>query len=245
VNRRLDVPENPSGRAALEELGRLALREHTMETMLQRVVDLTKVVMPGHSEASISLLVNDRPTTVVFTGALARDCDESQYGRGYGPCLNAAGNGELTEVADTRTDSRWRDYMDKAVEHGALSSLSVPLPISEGIAGGLNIYAREAHAFDEGARTAAQGFVPYAGVAISNMFDYQRTVDLADNLQNAIESRAVIDQAKGILMERYKLTADHAFQLLARVSMQRNIKLRRVAEELVTTGLLPGLPPGQ
>lgn len=83
---------------ALEELGSLALREHSMETLLQRVVDLTKVVMPGHTEASISLLDGDRPSTAVFTGQLALDCDESQYGRGHGPCLHAATSGELTSI---------------------------------------------------------------------------------------------------------------------------------------------------
>jgi AmiR/NasT family two-component response regulator len=72
---------------------------------------------------------------------------------------------------------------------------------------------------------------------------YQDARNMADNLQSALESRAVIDQAKGILMERHKLTDDQAFQVLARISMQNNIKLRVVAEELVLTGQLPGLPP--
>ena len=66
---------------------------------------------------------------------------------------------------------------------------------------------------------------------------------MADNLQVALESRAVIDQAKGILMERHKLTADQAFQVLAQMSMRRNLKLRAIAEELVLTGQLPRTPP--
>jgi GAF domain-containing protein len=140
---------------ALEQLGRLALREHSMETLLQVVVDLVKTVVPGRSEASVSLLVNDRPTTAVYTGQLALDCDESQYGRGYGPCLHAASTGELTEIADTQAETRWPDYMQRAAERGALSSLSVPLPISEGMAGALNIYAREPYAFDDDTRSAA------------------------------------------------------------------------------------------
>jgi GAF domain-containing protein len=229
---------------ALEQLGSLALREHSMETLLQRVVDLTKIVMPGHTEASISLLTGGKPTTAVFTGRLALDCDESQYGSGHGPCLHAATSGELTEVHDVRTDPRWRDYMERAAGHGALSSLSVPLPITEGMAGALNIYAREAHAFDDRARSAAQKFVPYAAVAVGNMQAYQEARNLADNLQVALENRAVIDQAKGILMERHKLTADQAFQVLARISMESNTKLRLIADELVTTGQLPGAPPG-
>jgi AmiR/NasT family two-component response regulator len=69
---------------------------------------------------------------------------------------------------------------------------------------------------------------------------YEDARNLADNLEAALRSRAVIDQAKGILMERFKLTADQAFQVLARASMQRNMKLRDVAEVLVQTGELPG-----
>jgi GAF domain-containing protein len=224
---------------ALEQLGSLMLREHSMDTLLQRVVDLTKIVMPGNTEASMLLMVGDKPTTAVSTGRLATDCDKAQFGHGHGPCLHAASTGEIVEVVDTRTEPRWRDYMAKAAELGALSSLSVPLPIDDDMAGALNIYAREPEAFDESAREAAVKFVPYAAVAVANMHAYDDARAMADNLQRALESRAVIDQAKGILMERHKITADQAFQLLARVSMHSNRKVREIAEELVMTGDLP------
>src|SRR3712207_6759368 len=133
----------PDPAEALEELGRLALREHTMQSLLQSVAELTKRVMPGDTETSVSLLINDKPSTVVYTGRLAMDCDENQYGRGYGPCLHAASTGELTEIANAVTETRWRDYVERAVEHGSLASLSVPLPITEGLDGALNIYRSE------------------------------------------------------------------------------------------------------
>ncbi len=225
-----------SAQQALDQLGRLTLGTHDMQSLLQTVADLAKSVMPGDPEASVTLLVNDKATTAVYTGQLALDCDESQYGRGFGPCLHAASTGELVEIADARADPRWRDYLDRAVERGALGSLSVPLPVSEGVAGALNLYAREPHAFDEDSRSAAVQFGPYAAVAVSNMYAYQDARDMAANLQAALESRAVIDQAKGILIERYKLTPDQAFQALARVSMHTNRKLRDIADDLVRTG---------
>ncbi|WP_138760254.1 GAF and ANTAR domain-containing protein [Modestobacter altitudinis] len=221
---------------ALERLGTITLREHSMESVLQTVVELAKTVLPGNPECSVSLLVNDKASTAVSTGQLATDLDESQYARGYGPCLHAAATSEVTEISDARTDPRWPDYARSAWERGSGSSLSVPLPIAEGIAGALNTYAREPHAFDEDARAAAKRFAPYAAVAVSNMHAYRSAREMADNLQVALESRAVIDQAKGILMERYKLTADQAFQALAAVSMRTNRKARAVAEELVMTG---------
>ena len=120
-----------SAARALEELGRIAFREQSVESLLQRVVDLTNVAMPGQGEVSITILAGGRPTTAVFTGPLALDCDESQYGYGYGPCLHAAVSGELTEIPDARTETRWPGYVQRAAERGALSSLSVPLPVGQ------------------------------------------------------------------------------------------------------------------
>ena len=236
-----DNPRPADPVEALERLGRLSLRELSMESLLQTVADLTKTVMPGHTEASVSLLVKDDPSTVASTGRLATDLDETQYDRDHGPCLHAARTGELIEIGDTRTDPRWPDYMPRAAEHGALSSLSVPLAIDadEQVSGALNIYAREPYAFDEDSRTAATRFAPYAAVAAGNLHAYQSARDMADNLRIALETRGVIDQAKGLLMARHRLTADQAFQVLARMSMKTGRKLRAVADDLVRTGDLP------
>jgi GAF domain-containing protein len=225
---------------ALELLGRLSLRELSMDILLQTVADLTKSVMPGNPDASVLMLVKDRPTTVVTTGSLATDLDETQYAEGDGPCLRAARTGEVIEIRDTRADDRWPGYLPRAVGHGNLSSLSVPLAIDEEqqVTGALNIYARRADAFDEASRSVATRFAPYAAVAAGNLHAYQSARDLADNLKSALDSRAVIDQAKGVLIERYKLTPDQAFQLLARSSMTANRKLRDIADELVRTGEL-------
>jgi GAF domain-containing protein len=231
-------PEPDVAAEALDRLGRLSLRELSMESLLQTVADVAKSVLPGDLEASVSLLVKDRPTTVVSTGPLAVVLDESQYARGHGPCLHAARTGELTEIPDTRTERRWPDYSRDAAEHGNLCSLSIPLAIDTGerVSGALNLYAREAGVFDERARSAATRFGPYAAVAASNLHAYQSARTLAHNLEAALESRAVIDQAKGVLVERFKITPDQAFQMLAEASMKANRKVRDIADHLVATG---------
>jgi GAF domain-containing protein len=231
---------------ALERLGRLTLRENGMRSLLQAVADLAREVMPGHPETSVSLLINDRPVTAAFTGELARACDESQYGRGYGPCLHAAGTGEVVEVVDARTDPRWRDHLAHAAELGVLSTLSVPLPIGEGIVGAVNVYAREPDAFDEHSRAVATRFAAHAAAVAANMYAYEEVRDLADHLERRAESRAVVEQAKGILMERFGISADQAFQLLARAARHADAKVRSVAAGLVRTGEFPqrlGPPP--
>jgi GAF domain-containing protein len=238
-------PQPQDAEAALDRLGRLSLRDLTMEGLLQTVADMAKTVMPGNPEASVLLLVKDEPTTVVSTGQLAVELDERQYERGHGPCMHAARTGELTEIPDTRTDDRWPDYTPRAVQAGNLSSLSVPLAIDEDeqVSGALNLYARRSDAFDADARSAAMRFGPYAAVAAGNLHAYRSARDTAENLQAALESRAVIDQAKGVLIERYKLTPDQAFQLLAQASMHANRKVRDIADDLVHTGELPAATP--
>jgi GAF domain-containing protein len=224
---------------ALERLGHLAFREHCLKSLLQSVAELAKEVMPGDLEASVSLLINDRPSTAVFTGQLALDCDESQYGRGYGPCLHAASTGEMVEIPDAQTETRWRDYMEHAVEHGALSSLSVPLPIHEGIAGAVNIYARKPHAFDEDSRLVATRFAGYAAMVATNMYAYEEARDLIEHLERRVQYRAVVEQASGILMERYQLTADQAMMALTQLARHTDTKVRQIAETLVRTGEIP------
>lgn len=166
---------------ALDQLGRLLLQENSVEGALQTVADLAKQVLPGHPETSISVLFQNVPTTVVYTDQLAIYCDESQYGRGDGPCMHAASSGQLTEIADAKTETRWRDYVQEAAKRGALSSLSVPLPISEkGVFAALNIYARRPNAFDEGSRSVATRFAPLAATAVSNMQAFQDARKVAE-----------------------------------------------------------------
>jgi GAF domain-containing protein len=225
---------------ALEHLGRLSLRELSMEGLLQSLADQTKNVMPGDPEASVTLIIDGRANTVVDTGSLALDLDHAQYERDAGPCLHAARTGVATEIADTRAELRWPDYARQAAQHGNLSSLSVPLVLAgdQRLTGALNVYAREPQAFDARTRSLATGFAPYAAVAAGTVQAYRSARDMADNLQIALASRAVIEQAKGILVERHKLTPDQAFQLLVAASMTTNTKLRDIAGHLVETGEL-------
>jgi GAF domain-containing protein len=233
-------PRSENAVEALERLGWLSLHEMAMKGLLHTVADLAKTMMPGNPETSVTLLVRDHPTTIVSTGQLATDLDETQYECGHGPCLHAARTGEMTEIADTRTDTRWEEYMPRAAEHGNLSSLSAPVAIdaAQQVSGALNVYAREPHAFDEDSRTAATGFSLYAALATGNLLAYQGVRDRTDRQETAPDTPAVLDQAKGILMERLKLTADEASELLGQVSMTTDRSLRTVADDLIRTGEL-------
>jgi GAF domain-containing protein len=230
----------PSGvGAVLEYLGRLPRQERPLEGLLQRVTDLVQTVLPGDPEASVTLLDRQRPATVVATGALAVDLDEAQYAHGHGPCLHAAATWEVADVPDTRLERRWPDYARRAVARGTLRSLSVPLVIDDPqVSGALNIYAGHPHAFDGAGRSAATGIAPFAAVAAGNLSRHRRALQRAADLEAALAARAVIEQAKGILMERHDVTAHGAFRILARASLHTHMTVRRLAEHLVHTGEL-------
>jgi GAF domain-containing protein len=223
--------------AALDELALLRLGAESPQSVLQKVVDLVQQVMPDGADVSITLLRDGAATTAAFTGRRALDLDEVQYGRGHGPCMEAAASGQVVEISDGRTELRWPEYVPAFLRAGALSSLAVPVPAAEASAG-LNVYAPAAAAFTDEDRRAATRFADFAAVALMNMDALQDARELADDLRLAMDHRSVIEQAKGILMERHRLTPDLAFRRLAEASMRRNRKLHDIAEDLVRTGRL-------
>ncbi|MFD2091812.1 ANTAR domain-containing protein [Blastococcus deserti] len=232
-----DGPSTPGPRAARDELTRLVLAEENLQSVLERIVNLVTQVMPAGAEASITLMRDQQTTTAAFTGELALQLDEAQHGQGYGPCIDAALSGQFVEITDGRTEDRWPDYITTFLRSGALSSLAVPVP-AVGLAACLNVYSPAVGAFTDEHRHAAAELAAYAAVVLTNVRTLQEARDQAENLRAAMASRAAIEQAKGILMERYKVTADEAFRLLTAVSMRTNRKVRDLAEHLVLTGEL-------
>ncbi len=225
---------------AFDELGRLSFAEHSMESVLQRVTASAARVLPGEPVISLTILADRGPSTVAATGALAQELDQTQYRLESGPCLAAASTGRTAEIVDTRSPSEWPEFAAIAAAAGCDSVLSFPLPVREKVAGALNVYARQFSVADDGVRRLVSRFADYAVVPVSNMYLYESALERAEHLAAALDSRAVIDQAKGVLMERFKLTPDQAFQALTRVSMETNTKVRDIAERFVTTGDLPG-----
>ena len=220
-------------RDAFAQLGRISFEDTSMHELLQRVAELSKQVIPGVAEASVSLIADDRPRSPAFTGQLALDLDEAQYAHGYGPCLEAAVGQEIRQITDAREETRWPGYPPVCVERGALSSLSVPVPVRENVQAALNLYGREAHAFDGTSQATGREFAAYVAVAVRNMHLYETTREWATNLDAAMRSRAVIEQAKGILMSQRRCDAAEAFSLLAEASQRSNRKLRDIAASLV------------
>ena len=218
---------------AFAELAGITLADHSLERVMEKIAQLTKQAVPGADEVSVTLVERGRPSTVATTGPLAQSLDESQYERGYGPCLDCIDGGEPIHIAHMDDDSRWPDWAAEAVRQGAGSSLSIPVPLQREVAAALNIYSSTEGAFDEGGIDVAVTFAAYAGVALANMHLYRAQERVAEQLQAAMQSRAVIEQAKGILMGQRGCTAQEAFDVMVRMSQDENRKLRDVAQSLV------------
>jgi GAF domain-containing protein len=219
--------------AAFAEFGRIKLGETDLHGVLTRVAELAQDTLPGAGEVSITLVRDGRPYTAAYTGEIALQLDERQYEGNAGPCLQAAADKITVSVPDTATDTRWDGWAPKAAAAGVGSVLSVGLPILDSVTGAVNIYGLRRRAFDDDTVQLAQRFAGYASVALANAHLHDSTANLAQHMQAAMESRAVIEQAKGIIMGDRRCGADEAFAILTKISQDSNRKLRDVAAALV------------
>ena len=230
ANEHLRTEDSPEGLVALSAI---AFADHSMEDVLTRATEIAKRQIPGADEVSITVILNGSPGTVAFSGRLAMDVDERQYESDTGPCLDAIRLGEVVAVPELETDNRWPAYAPGAMAAGVRSSLSTPIQVDHRYVGAVNAYGLEPRAFDEKSGDAARTFAGYASTLITNAELYFTATTRADQMVQAMESRAVIEQAKGILMAARRCNADEAFAVLVRLSQQSHRKLRDVAQALV------------
>ena len=227
--------------AALHQrLAGVVLVGRELPEVLTEIVTIARGALAGAEASSITLIRDERAFTAAYDGQLAMDADELQYQLGHGPCMDAGRAGSLFVVDDMTTDERWPDYARYAAERGVRSSLSVPLPFQGASIGALNNYATSPRAFGEADVALGEEVAAFVAIAVGNAEAAARATDDVANMRQAMISRSVIEQAKGILMERYKITAGQAFTLLTHASQRSNVKLREIAEELTSTGVLRG-----
>lgn len=219
--------------AAFAELGRIRLSETPLNGVLSRVALLARATVSGAAEVSVTLVTDRGAHTPVFTGEIAARLDEWQYREDRGPCIEAAMTTATLSVPDLSREDRWTVYTRRAIEAGVHSALSVGLPVQDAVTGALNLYGFAPHAFDDDAVIVAQTFASYAAVALANAHTYDATATLARQMREAMAHRAIIEQAKGILMAKEGGTADEAFARLSKLSQDSNRKLRDVAAALV------------
>jgi GAF domain-containing protein len=224
---------SPDPRAAFAELSKIMLGAQPLSDTLARVAELAKQAIPGAAEVSVTLAQDGTVCSVAFTGLLACHLDERQYDAGFGPCMDAALSGDTVAIDDTAHSDTYPDFGQVAARRGITHTMSIGLPVEGRIVGALNVYGRDSTPFDETTEQLATAFASYAGGAVANAGVYATTATLAGNLRKALESRAIIEQAKGILMARHHYSADAAFDWLVQRSQHTNRKVRAIAQDIV------------
>lgn len=194
---------------------------------------------PYPALASVTMREDGAFCTVASTHAAATEVDQAQYQASEGPCLDAVDDAIV--YAPAFPDNRWPRLGACPTESGVQSAVSYRLltaaPLTDASLGGsLNSYATSPHAFDVEAREIGLVLAAHASVAASTVHERTALEQLGGQLHEALSSRDVIGQAKGILMERLRITPDDAFDALRRASQRLNLKLREIAQNLVETG---------
>lgn len=216
------------------------LETDSLEDFLQVLADAALEL--SHVEGvGVTLEREGRPVTVVSAGPPAPKLDEKQYGQDDGPCLQSLRTDEEVTVRDMLDESRWGDYPAYAASCGIRSSLSLPIAAHTHTAGALNLYAGPPAAFEDADLTALRSLAAQATGGIALAQRIADTQEFADQLQTAMQSRSVIDQALGVVMGQNRCTAQEAFTILRSASRHRNIKLRDLCRELITG--VTGRPP--
>lgn len=227
------------------EISRALWSAPTIQDTLQRIVDFSVETIDGCDGAGISFIMGDTITTPVWTNPTVVDIDTQQYSTGEGPCLDAIGKELSYYSEDLASDKRWPVFGPRAAEAGMRSLLSFRL-FGSSTLGALNLYAHSPSAYSVEDRAKGLIFATHAGIAldaaqtVAGMTEALavETKRLSD-LKGALDSREIIGQAEGVLMERELISSDEAFRLLREASQHLNIKLRRVAQLLVDTGQFP------
>lgn len=226
--------------AAMQELAGLLVTDETLETTLQRIAELAVRTLPDCHAAGVTLVAGNTYVTAAWTDGCTISVDKAQYDDGDGPCLEALRTQRIVRTGREGAKLRWPNFARAAESEQVCSFLAAPLPLRGESIGALNLYSRHDHGFEELDDALICMFAGQATVALANAKVYRDALQLSEQLREAIDSRAVIEQAKGILMARHGVDSEAAFRMLRDDSQNRNVKLRLIAGEIVAS--VSGLP---
>lgn len=215
--------------AALAHATETISEPRTLQDTLDAIVHATRSSVPEFGHVSVSERHRDGTIeTLAGTDQLVWELDALQYDIEEGPCVQALEEEPLVVVPHLRHEQRWPRYVPAAAARGVRSQMGVRLFSNGRHVGGLNLYSTEHDEVDPDTAETARLLATHVAVVLGHaQHEHQ--------LHQALQSRKTIGQAIGIVMERYRIDPDRAFQFLVRASSNGNIKLRDLAEEIVTS----------
>jgi len=207
--------------------------EDDLLTLLQHVAEIAQNAIDGASSTGVTIDLGGRVYTAVHTDQRTLRVDTEQYDAGEGPCLDASRTRAIVLVDSDEAAATYPRFAAAALDEGILSFLAAPLFTAEQSLGSLNLYGRSRSAFDTFDAEVLAMLTSAVSRAIGDFARFSSARDVAASIQRALETRAPIEQAKGMLMAIHQIDADQAFNLLRRQSQETNIPLRTVAAGLV------------
>ncbi|HEY2960430.1 MAG TPA: GAF and ANTAR domain-containing protein [Actinomycetota bacterium] len=234
------MPIDPEALAAsIERLQELGLGDDGLEQALRRVVDETDRLFGVDGAGLMLLATDDHLRYVAASDERGRLLEKIQEQVGEGPCLVAFDVREPVATGDAPRDQRWAAFGRLVGEHGIHAVLGVPVDLEGTTIGTLNVYQVRPHPWDRSEQDAILAYARVAGTMLGTAFRAEAKDVLAGHLQNALDRRVLIEQAKGILMERHGVDARTAFERLRRRARSRQEQLTDLARRVVDGEPLP------
>ncbi len=199
--------------------------------------------------AAAGMLLDDQKGNLAVVASSSEETrllEVFQLQNDEGPCLDCVRSGASVSYGDLRTEiGRWPLFVPAALAAGFLSVTAVPLRLRDQTIGGLNLFDAAAEPVSPDDRRMAQALADMATIGILHRRSAHRSTIVAEQLQHALNSRIVIEQAKGVLAERSNISMERAFDVLRRHARNHNLKLTDVAlavvrGELFASGSAPG-----
>jgi GAF domain-containing protein len=221
------TPSNPDLAGRMAELARAVASPSGIDEVLAGVAGAALELIPG-ADVAATLLIGKGHTfeTLPADSELADKLHELQITFDEGPCMQAALDDVIVRTDDFRDETRWPRYAPACVDLGILSGLSFKLYTADRTAGALNLFSFRPHAWTVEAETIGTILAAHAAAAI--LASRQ-----SEQLQSALSTRDRIGQAKGIIMERYRVGDVAAFEMMRRLSQESNVRLSDIAQQVI------------
>ena len=204
------------------------------------LTELTESVtaLLGLSGSGVTMAEEGRLRFVTAVGQASRELELNQEKWQAGPCRDAFDTGEVVRVTDVREEpTRWAEFSETATRLNVAGVAGIPMRLADQIIGALNLYSPEPRIWSDADIAVARVLADVATSYVVNASKLRQQEQLSEQLQEALESRVVIEQAKGITAQQHAVSIDQAYQRMRRHARTNNASLRMVAEAIVAVGL--------
>ena len=221
----------------LSGFARALIEPYDVDVALSELTGHVTAVL-GLAGSGVNLMRDGRLRFEKAVNAAAADLEQAQHDHDRGPCLEAIRTGEVVAITDLdQYRDRWPEYCEVARRHGVCSVAGIPLLLAGEAIGALNLYAQDRREWSVDDLLAARVFADMATGYLVNASKLDQQGRLNDQLQDALDQRVVIEQAKGITAQHHHTTIDSAFDLIRSYARNHNASIHTVAEAVVNAGL--------